>query len=249
MKSGTVAGSWAGRTGAGAGAGSSAGRASSSSARRMRCWSWESSGRGSTPSSSASSRMGVGVHRERLRLAAAAVQGDHEEFAQPFTQRVRGGQRGQFGDRLRVAADLQVQVQAGLGELESPLLQPAALILGVRAGHGGQSFAVPQAERLVEQGAGLGAVAGRTGLVRLCHQFLGHRQVEGVAPGPDRVSTGVADQRPRVEDLPEPGGIRAYRGERLRGRVLAPDGVDELGGGGGTAAAQEQCRQQGALLR
>ncbi len=76
----------------------------------------------------------VGVHRECLRLPAAAVEGDHQQFAQALAQRLRGGERGQLGNRLRVAAELQVEVEPGLGELEAPLLQAGALVLGVRAG-------------------------------------------------------------------------------------------------------------------
>ncbi len=57
VKSGTVAGSWAGRTGAGSDAGCLAGGSTrAGSASRMRCCSSLRRGRGSTPSSSASSR-------------------------------------------------------------------------------------------------------------------------------------------------------------------------------------------------
>ena len=51
---------------------------------------------------------GVGVDGQRLGLPSAAVEGEHQQFAQPLAQRVGGGQRGQFGDGLGVAADLQV---------------------------------------------------------------------------------------------------------------------------------------------
>ncbi|GAA3481011.1 hypothetical protein GCM10018966_055420 [Streptomyces yanii] len=157
----------------------------------------------------------VGVHRERFRLTAAAVQGDHQQFAQPLPQRVCRGERGEFGDRLRVAADLQIQVEPGLGELEPPLGEPGALVLGVGARDGGQRFAVPQRQRLVEQGAGPAPVPARPRLLRVGGQLLGRREVERVGPGPYGVSAGVADQRGRVEDLAQPGRVRPYGGERL----------------------------------
>ncbi len=191
---------------------------------------------------------GVRVHREGLGLPAAAVQRHHQQFAQPLAQRVRGGQRGQLGDGLRVAADLQVQVQPRLGELESPLLQPGALVVRVRAGHGGQRLAVPQAQHLVDQGARLAAVPGRPRLLGLARQVLCQRQVERRPVGPDRVAAGLAHQGVLAQDLAQPGGVRTDRGQRLRGRVLAPERVDQLARGRRPALAQQQRGQQGALL-
>ena len=122
---------------------------------------------------------GVGVHGERLGLPAAAVQRQHQQLAQPLAQRVRGGQRGQLGDGLGVAAQLQVEVEPGLEELEPPLLQPGALGLGVRPGHAGQRLAVPQAQRLLISVAGLAAVPGGARLLRLGGQLLCHRRGRG----------------------------------------------------------------------
>ena len=122
---------------------------------------------------------GVGVHRERLGLPSAAVQRQHQQLAQPLAQRVRGGQRGQLGDRLRVAADLQIEVEPGLDEEQVPLLQPGALGLRVRAGQSGQRFAVPQVQRLDDQLAGPAPVAGVLCLLGLGGQLLGQLGVEG----------------------------------------------------------------------
>lgn len=70
------------------------------------------------------------------------------------------------------------------------------------------------------------------------------------ASWPTRIAypCGIAGQRLRVEHLAQPGGVRTYRGERLGGRFVAPDRVDELRGGGRAATTQQECRQQGALL-
>ena len=114
MKSGTVAGSCAGRHGGGRGRRSPAGRASSASACRMRCWSCGQFGARVDAQFLGEQPAGVGVHGQRLRLPPAAVQRHHQQLAQPLPQRVGGGERGQFGDRLRVAAELQVQVEPGL---------------------------------------------------------------------------------------------------------------------------------------
>ena len=55
---------------------------------------------------------GVGVDAERLGLPPAAVEGEHQLGAQPFAQRVFGGERGQFGDHLGVAAQVEVELDA-----------------------------------------------------------------------------------------------------------------------------------------
>ncbi|CAM5631782.1 hypothetical protein SCYAM73S_07121 [Streptomyces cyaneofuscatus] len=147
---------------------------------------------------------GVRVHGQRLRLPPAAVQRHHQQLAQAFAQRVGGGERGQLGDGLRMAAHLQVQIEPGLGELEAPLLQPGALVLRVRPGHGGQRLAVPQAQHLVDQRAGLAAVTARAGLLRLGGKILRQGQVECAPADPERVPAGLADQRLLAQDLAEP---------------------------------------------
>ena len=121
---------------------------------------------------------GVGVDGEGLRLPAAAVQGQHQQLAQPLAQRVGGGEGGQLGDGLRVAALLQVHVEAGFQELEPPLLQPDALGLGVRARHPGQRLAVPQGQRPAQDLARVAQVAGAAGLLRLGGELLGDGQVQ-----------------------------------------------------------------------
>ncbi len=193
---------------------------------------------------------GVGVHRQCLRLPAAAVQRQHQQLAQAFAQRVRGRQRRQLRDRLRVTAPFEVQVQPGLQELEPPLLQTDALRLRVGARHPGQRLPVPQGERLLQQLPGTAQVTGRARLVGAGRQVLGHRQVQRVlTQSAHGVPAGLADQHPGVQDLPQPGGVGAYRRQRPGGRPVAPQGVDQLGRGRGTALPQQQRGQQGALLR
>ncbi|GGZ14169.1 hypothetical protein GCM10010327_51470 [Streptomyces nitrosporeus] len=192
---------------------------------------------------------GVRVHGERLGLPATAVQGDHQELAEAFAQGVGGGERGQFGDGLRVVAHLQVQVQAGLDELEAPFLQAGALVVGVGPGDGGQHLAVPQAEELDDQRARPVPVPAGAGLLGLGRQVLGGGEVEGRAVEAERVAARLADQRLLPEGLAEPGGVRAYGRQGLGGRGVAPEGVDELRRGGGTAVPEQQGGEQRALLR
>ncbi len=187
---------------------------------------------------------GVGVDGECLGLPAAAVQRQHEQFAQPFAQRVGGGQRRQLGDHLGVVADLQVEFEAGLDEGEPPLVQAGALGVGVRAGEAGERFAVPQGQRGVEEFAGPAAVARGLGLLRLGGELLGVVVVEverAVVRRADRVAAGLADQHVGVlaERLAQPGGVGAQGGERGVWRFVTPQCVDQLRGGGGASAAQQ----------
>lgn len=192
---------------------------------------------------------GVGVHREGLRLAAAAVQRQHEEFAQALPERVGRRQGRQFRDRLGVAALFEVEVEAGFEEDQAPLLQAGPLGLGVRAGDSGQGFAVPQVEGLVQERAGPAQVARTPRLLRLRRQVLRDRQVQGaLAQAADGVAAGLADQDLGVQRLPQPGGVGADRGQGLGGRLGPPQRVDQFRRRGRTALAQQQCGQQGALL-
>lgn len=152
---------------------------------------------------------GVGVDGERLGLPAAAVQREHEEFAQPLAERVSGGEGGQLGDRLGVAPDLQVEFEAGLQQGQPPLVEAGALGVGVRTGEAGQRFAVPLCERGVEEFAGPAAVTCGLGLLGLGRVLLGMVVVEvqrAAVHRPDRVAAGLADQGGGViaERLAEP---------------------------------------------
>ncbi len=195
---------------------------------------------------------GVRVDRERLGLPPAAVEREHQLAAQPLPQRVRGRQRGQLRDRLRVAAGLQVHLQPGLQQPQPPLLQTVPLGLGVGAGHPRQRFALPEAQGGVQQRPGPVAVAAVPGLVGPARVVLREREVEHAVSDPDRVAAGLAEQRRPglgAEGLPQPGGVGAQRREGGVGRLLAPQRVHQLGGGGGAPPAQQQGGEQGALLR
>ncbi|GAA3058497.1 hypothetical protein GCM10020000_46570 [Streptomyces olivoverticillatus] len=175
---------------------------------------------------------GVGVDGEGFGLAAAAVEGEHQQLAQALAQRVGGGQGGEFGDGLGVAADFEVEVEAGLQQGQPPLVQAGALGVGVGAGEPGQRLAVPEAECLVHQLAGAAAVARAACLVGLCREPFGGVDVEAALPDAYGVAAGFADEGVGVgsEGLAQAGGVGAQRGERRVRRFIAPEGVDELGG-------------------
>lgn len=139
----------------------------------------------------------VGVDGERLGLSSAAVERQHEEFAQPLAQRVGGGEGGQFGDRLGVAAHFQAEFEAGFQQGQAPLVETCALGVDVRAGEAGQRFALPLRQCGVEEFAGAAAVAGGLGLFGLGRVLLGTVVVEvqrAPVHRPERIAAGLADQ-------------------------------------------------------
>lgn len=78
-----------------------------------------------------------------------------------------------------MVAELEVEVEAGLEQLEVPFGEPGALGLGVRSGDPGERFAVPQVEGAGEQRTGEGAVAGGAGPVGVGGEAAGDAEVEG----------------------------------------------------------------------
>ncbi len=144
---------------------------------------------------------GVGEDGECFGLSAAAVEGEHEEFAQPFAQGVCGGEGGEFQDGFGVVAEVEVEFQARLQEGEVPFLQAGALVVGVGAGEVGQGFAVPQGEGGVQEVAGGVVVSGGAGVLGFGRVPLRVGEVEVERPaaqGAQRVAAGLGDQEVRV---------------------------------------------------
>jgi hypothetical protein len=88
------------------------------------------------------------VRLERRRPPFRPVQREHQLRDEPFTERLRVGQRGQLGDDLVVMAHLQLRVELGLQDREAQLGQ---LRRGHPAAEVGECRATPQRVRLVEQ--------------------------------------------------------------------------------------------------
>ncbi len=133
---------------------------------------------------------------------------------------------------------------------QPPLLQPGPLVLGVRPRHRGERLAVPPGQCRVVQPPRPMVVALRGGLLRLGDARAGRVHVQfGVRPQPDRVAAGLADQSLGAQHLAQPRGVGAQRGQGPLRRFLAPQRAHQLLCGGRLPAAQQQGRQQGALLR
>lgn len=148
----------------------------------------------------------VRVHGQGLRLPPAPVQREHQQLAQALPERMRGRECGQLRHGLRVAALLQVHVEAGFEELEPQLLQPRTLGLRERTRHARQRLPVPQAQRAPQHLTGVAEIPGAAGLLGVGREFLGLREVERPAGAgqPDRVAARLADQDLGAQRLLQP---------------------------------------------
>ncbi|MBB3731617.1 hypothetical protein FHR33_007477 [Nonomuraea dietziae] len=178
----------------------------------------------------AQERAQVGVDGQRLGLPSRPVQGEHEQGAQPFAQRVGSHQRAQLGHRLGVQARLEVGLDGAFQHRQAALLQPGALRGGVAALEPRQRLAAPQRQRLARP-----ARRQRLELLRV-----------GGDPA-QRVSVTDQGDRSRREHGPQPGGVGAQHVERGAGRVVLPQRVEEGVPAQRPAAGQREGRQQQAL--
>ncbi|GAA3136233.1 hypothetical protein GCM10020001_068530 [Nonomuraea salmonea] len=187
---------------------------------------------------------GLLVDGQGLGLTAAAVQGAHELGAQPFAQRVGGGEAGQLGHQLPVPSEREVGLDAVLGGGQAQLLQSGSGGLGVRGV--GERRAVPQVEPGAQQRRGpLGVAAGQR-LPPVADEQLEAAGVDVLGVGDQPVAgrvelDAVAAQRP-----PQPGDLGLQRVGHALGRAGAVHAVHQMPGGDDAARVEGEQGQQGA---
>ena len=150
----------------------------------------------------------AGDGAQRVGLSPAPVEGLGQQRREPFTQGLLGHRGLEARHGFAVAPVVEQALEAILDGGEAQLLQPHALGLGVGlVGHVEQRRSVPQAERLVEEGEGLG----RWRLLGSPHELLEAVDVErSRAPAP-------AGSRPRRAPA-RPAPCRRRRGAAARRR-------------------------------
>ena len=190
---------------------------------------------------------GAGDGAQRVGLSPASVEGLGQQRREPFAQGLLGHRGLEARHGFAVAAVVEQALEAIFDSGEPQLLQPHALGLGVGlVGHVEQRRSVPQAERLVEQGQGLG----RWRLLGLPHELLEAVDVERArlqrqavaarVAHEDRlllVAEGAAEQR----DI----GLQGVGGARRR--LATPEVVDQARGGDRAASCQQEAQQQRPL--
>ena len=110
-----------------------AGRYSSAESwRRIRAWRSRSSGPGLDPELADEGGAQLAVCAQRVGLAPSPVQRQQALGPEPLPQRVAGGQRLEFCDRLPVASAHELRVHPRLQDSKAFLLQPCLLRCGER---------------------------------------------------------------------------------------------------------------------
>ncbi len=104
-------------------------------------------------------RLAVGL--ERVCLTAGAVEGDHEQAAQPLVERMGGDERLQFADDVRVATQGEVGFQACLLAAGAEILEPGDRLLGEGfIEEIGERRPAPEVERVAQRLGGRGRISG-----------------------------------------------------------------------------------------
>ena len=186
------------------------------------------------------------VGRDRVGLPPAPVERRDREAPEPLAQRVRGGQRLQFGQRGGRAARGDLRGEVVLHQQQVFLGQPRAF--GVACVGGGQlRLAPPAAAGVGEPGRGVVVVSGEPGDPGAAAQVLDGEHVQLGGPGDDP----VAALQPRApgggERSAGPGDVRLHGLDRRRRRVV-PEPVGERGRGDRPRGGQREQRQHLAGL-
>ena len=193
------------------------------------------------------------VGAQRVGLTARAVQGEHEQLAEPLPDRVLLGEPLGLDRDRRVAAPLEIDRELGLQRDEVQLLQ--ALALGLRpglVGDVGEWVAAPQRERVGEVDAGVveaTALAGFDGGGHVALEAgridLFRRDVEHVARWPGHQHGGrCPGGAVRLEHPPQVRHV-GLEGRRRRGRRLAvPELVDQAVDRDDPSGLEEEQRQE-----
>jgi hypothetical protein len=193
-------------------------------------------------------RPAVGL--ERIRLAPGPVEGEHQQRPQSLAERVADQQALQLRDRRGIVAELELGLE---GILECGLMA----LVEVRALGAGEGFVdigerrpAPDGECLAQERRSRRGIPGRPCLGR---QLLEPGEVElFVCDLEDVAGAACADSRARArfgERLAQARDRRLHRVGAARGRVVAPQRVDDLVARDDPVAPQQQQRQEGALAR
>ncbi len=165
--------------------------------------------------------------------------------AQALAQRLRAHERLDLRDELGVGAELEIGGDPFLEDAEPQILEPVDLALGERLRlEVGERRAAPQPECLTQESRLL------VGLRRpgFPDEPLETGQVELIRVELEHVAARPRQQQPGTEELPQLDDGVLERGRRRPRRVLAPQLVDQPLRRDGLVRAQEQQRQDRALV-
>ena len=186
---------------------------------------------------------GVAVDGQGVGLAPRAVEGPHQELAQPLVERMLGHQR------LELAGDLGTRREVGRdpigGASQAERLEPRHLRLRKRSAcHVGQGRAAPKLERRPQRrgslaGPAVGRLVAAAPRQRLEPVGVHRRRIDRERVAGSRRADGVhADRGPQAR------GHHLDGVARVDGRRIGPQAVDDLVGRHGLAAVREEQAEQ-----
>jgi hypothetical protein len=165
------------------------------------------------------------VHGQGLGPPPGPLQRQHEQAAEPLAERVRPHQREQVTGQLLVAAKIQLQAHALLGDQQPPFLQPGRLDLGEWPVDAAQRRPAPQRQADPQQPGGRRAVTRSPRVAGLPGALLETPGIEPAARYQVPRGNGGDDLTPgpgRGERLAEPADADRHLMAGGGGRVIVP---------------------------
>src|SRR4051794_9674499 len=188
--------------------------------------------------------------RQRVGLSPRAIEREHLQLHQALLEGVRDDQRIELAEQLAVATQLEVELDPLEDRSQPLLLEPSTLSFEqtVRT-DAAERLSTPDSERLIDPRARGLELAGRA---------RRPRSAERVLPAADVALAGLYVQQVATRPTDQPAAVSASLRQRLaqardkhlqavprtRGRLLAPQLIDELVAGHDAPAHQRQNRKQ-----
>jgi hypothetical protein len=191
----------------------------------------------------------IPIGLQRAGLAPAAVQREHQLAAQPLAQRMLANERLKLAHQPRVLPRRKIRVDPVLQRGQARFLQPRDLSLRKRlVGEIRKRRTPPHPQRLAQGSAGRQCVASFERLPAACGERLEPVDVELAWLDPKHIATPLGEEQPIAQRLTQVRYVSLNELVRARGRLLAPELVDQAIRGNHLAPVQEQHRQQRPLL-
>jgi hypothetical protein len=187
------------------------------------------------------------LHRvERVGLAAGAIEREHPLAHEPLAQRVIAGEVVELGQKLRAGPAFEVGLDALLDCRQPPLLEPLGLGIRERLVEDvGERRPAPHGQRLVEKPRRDGRVAARA---RPLERLFEAVEVELARSDSDQIAGRPAQQPIGAQQAPKPRDVAVERLRRAGRRLVAPESRDQPVARDRLVGAEQEHREQAALL-
>ena len=189
----------------------------------------------------------VGV--ERLRLAARAIEREHQLSPEALAQRLGRDEAFELADELRSAPRGELRLDAVLHRVQAQAFEPSGLGLDERLESDvAQGLAAPEPECSTEPLGGAPGIATLERVTALGRQPLEALEVQLPGRRLQHVPRRARCDRVRPERLAQARDVPVQGGRSGGRRPFPPEQLDHPLAGDNTVRAEQQQRQDGALL-